>query len=455
MIPFVLLAQMAAAVPPAPLRFGHFGEVAVYRPAVQATATALFFSGDGGWNQGVQDMARNLAQSGTLVLGIDTPRFLRALDASGASCAYLAGEAEALSQFGQKALGLPAYGPPMLVGYSSGAALVYATLAQAPDNTFLGGVSIGFDPALPMRTALCERNGLTTTYVPKHRRRIVQPVAHLPAPWIVLQGTIDHDWPVDSAATFAAAVPGTDFVRLPHVGHGFSEQANWMPQFKEAVARLAPHDPESAAPPGLGGLPVIELPDPGDTATDYFAVVLSGDGGWASLDKQIAQELVRAGVPVVGFNSLQYFWNRRTPDESAGDLERVIRHYQQVFHRQAVVLVGYSRGADVLPLMVSRLPAGLIADIRLVALLGLEHQTSLEFRVGDWLGAQPDAAYPLLPEVKKLQGTRLLCVYGSREKDTLCPALPAGLAEVVRLDGGHHFDGDYRGLAQMVLAHAR
>ena len=437
------------------LRYGRFGPVAVYRPPGTPTRTAIFFSGDGGWKQGVEEMAHALAESGTLVLGVDTPRYFHAIDRAGDRCTYLAGDAEELSQYAQKQLGLPAYQIPLLVGYSSGAATVYATLAQAPANTFQGALSLGFDPELPTRTALCDRNGLTTSPTPNGEERVLRPVTSLPGPWIVLHGSQDRVWPADSARAFVQAVPQGEFVYLPGVGHGFSVTDNWMPQFKEAVARLTPLV-TAAAPTAaeIANLPVTELPVPG-SATDYFAVVLSGDGGWASIDKQIGDELTRSGVPVVGFNSLQYFWSRKTPDQGASDLERIIRYYQAAWHKQGVVLVGYSRGADVLPLMASRLPAGQLDRVRLIAFLGLQHTTDLEFRLADLLSARSQTLYRLLPEVQKLAGRPMLCVYGSKEGDTLCPDLPAGLAEVVELGGGHHFDGDYRGLARLVLDHVK
>jgi type IV secretory pathway VirJ component len=438
----------AAAV--APLHFGRFGDIAVYRPAGTPVATAVFFSGDGGWNQGVIDMASSMAHAGTLVFGVDTPRYLKAVDAAGDRCSYLAADAEALSQYGQKELQLTAYSPPLLIGYSSGAGLAYAALAQAPDNTFQGALSIGFDPELPTHTALCERNGLTSTVAARSGHQLLHPVSRLPAQWIVLQGEADQVWPADSAAAFVTAVAGAELVRLPRVGHGFSVQTNWMPQLKDALQKLAPRPVVAAAPADLGDLPVVDVPTPNPTA-DYFAIILSGDGGWASIDKQIGDEMAQAGVPVVGFNSLQYFWHQRSPDEIAADLERIIRHYQSALHRDKVVLIGYSRGADVLPLMASRLPGAMLDQVRLMAFLGIEHETNLEFRLGDWLAAQHQASYKLLPELQKLAGRPMLCLYGAKEGDTLCPDAPAGLMDVVKLEGGHHFDGDYRALARLIM----
>ena len=57
----------------------------------------------------------------------------------------------------------------------------------------------------------------------------------------------------------------------------------------------------------------------------------------------------------------------------------------------------------------------------------------------------------MVPEVEKLRGLRLLCVYGADETDSSCPRLPPSLARIERLSGGHHFGGDYAALARLVL----
>ena len=65
-----------------------------------------------------------------VVFGIDIRRFLRSLEAS-RGCAYPAGSLEELSRAVQQYRRLPGYRRPMLVGYSSGATLVYAALVAA------------------------------------------------------------------------------------------------------------------------------------------------------------------------------------------------------------------------------------------------------------------------------------------------------------------------------------
>ena len=88
----------------------------------------------------------------------------------------------------------------------------------------------------------------------------------------------------------------------------------------------------------ISDLPLVELPT--SKTSDLFAVMISGDGGWRRIDRKVTDELRAGGVPVVGFLTPDYFRTRRTPDESACALERVIRHYQLQWRRSKVILIG-------------------------------------------------------------------------------------------------------------------
>ncbi len=186
---------------------------------------------------------------------------------------------------------------------------------------------------------------------------------------------------------------------------------------------------------------------------DLLGVIYSGDGGWAGLDREVARALSAQGIPVVGVDSLRYFWTARTPEGGAGDLARLLRHYLSAWKREKVLLVGYSFGADALPFLASRLPADLAERVRLLALIGPSHDASLEIHVAEWLGGGK-GEYRLLPELKKLAGRPLLCLYGQKDGDSLCPDLPKGQGQAAQLPGGHHFGGDYESVARLLLASA-
>jgi type IV secretory pathway VirJ component len=200
--------------------------------------------------------------------------------------------------------------------------------------------------------------------------------------------------------------------------------------------------------------PVVELPAKG--AGDRFAIMLTGDGGWRRIDVKVTDVLRANGIPVAGFITSTYFRTKRTPDESACALEKMIRTYQQKWHRPKVILIGYSRGADVLPFMINRLPADVRASIQLVALLGLEPTIDFEYQPSWSLAPRHHhEQFAVLPETQKLRGTNVLCVYGEKEKDSLCPQLDRAQFTIVRQPGKHHFAGHYSDVAKAILNAAR
>ena len=458
----------AAAPSTETLSYGRFGTVWLYRRTPHPAHVALFFSGDGGWNLGVVDMAQILADTDTLVVGISVPYYLGKVNASSESCTSSAVDLELLSKYVQKKLGFPSYEPPVLVGYSSGATLAYAALVQAPPTTFKGAISMGFCPDLPLKHPFCPGHGIASDPDPNPKVKgiVFRPASTLEQPWVAFQGTIDQVCNKDDVVKYTARVKNGRTVLLPDVGHGFSRANKWAPQFREAFrgivqdkgpdkAQDKPQDKTATAKnaPPVTGLPLIEVPTrtPGGKT---LAVILSGDGGWAGIDRDVAAALAAKGIPVVGWNSLQYFWTARKPDEAARDLERIVRHYLAAWDRSEVLLVGYSFGADVLPFFANRLPADLLGRVRLVALLGPGKTADFEFHVTDWLGGG-SKGQPVLPEVRKLGGhPPVLCLYGSKESDSLCPQIAAPLGKAQVLPGAHHFGGDYDALAALILKEA-
>jgi type IV secretory pathway VirJ component len=201
----------------------------------------------------------------------------------------------------------------------------------------------------------------------------------------------------------------------------------------------------------VADLPLVEVPAPAGR-TDLAVVLLSGDGGWAALDAELARAMAAQGCPVAGLSSLRYFWKARSPDGAARDLARICRHCLGAWQARRLVLVGYSFGADVLPFLVNRLPPDLRARIPLVALVGLGDSACFEFHLSEWLGRGPRGPdLPVLPELRRLRGTRILCLDGAQDPGRLGGDLGPGPARRVLLPGSHHFNGDYRGLARVIL----
>jgi type IV secretory pathway VirJ component len=477
--------------PPAPpanaahLSHGRFKDLLVYKSAGAPTSFVLFLSGDEGWNSATDAMARQLVQQGAMVAAIDWARFKANLEADGDECLFPDGDLENLSHFVQAYFHVPTYLTPMLVGVSSGAAMAYAVLAQAPSNTFAAALTLGFCPNFNLQKPLCKGSGLDFTHDVHGQGVELLPIKDLGNPWVDLHGESDRRCPVSVARTFISQVRGAAIVPLTQVSHDFSSPHEWMPQYTAGFNALAAHNAAArAAPPpaSLSDLPIVEVPAqpiaaetssapaqttsapagaagsnapaPAAAPSDVFAILMSGDGGWAGIDQAVAAALSARGIPVVGLDSLRYYWTARTPSGVASDTDRMIRYYLAHFGKQRVLLIGYSQGADVLPFAVNRLPEATRAHVALTAVMGMSEHALFEFHLSSWV-SDSNSGPATLPEISRITGMPVLCIYGADEDDSLCPKLDPSKYILVKLKGGHHFDGDYANLAHQILAAAK
>jgi type IV secretory pathway VirJ component len=438
-----------AAANPTRLSHGRFKELLVYAPPAQASSFVLFLSGDGGWDATATGYAEQLAGQGAMVVGIDLKAFNAMLDADGSQCVFPDGDLENLSHFVQAYFHSATYLAPTLMGISEGGSMAYAVLAQAPKDTFAAALSLGFCPTLSLDKPLCKGSGLQSS-----RRALgggvnLAPIKSLGDPWVVLHGANDASCPATVARDFVAQVHGAAIAMLPQLQPRAVNAAFATLSARNLNRKVAP------TPAALSDLPVVEVPaQPNTPSSDTFAIIMSGDGGWAGLDQEIAAALSAKGIPVVGWDSLRYYWTARTPDGLAADTDRMIRYYLAHFGKKRVLLIGYSQGADVLPFAVNRLPADSKAQVALAAILGMSEHALFEFHVSSWI-SDSDSGPATLPEVNRISGIPVLCIYGEDEHDSLCPQLDTKKFNVLKVKGGHHFDGNYASLAAQILSAAK
>lgn len=192
----------------------------------------------------------------------------------------------------------------------------------------------------------------------------------------------------------------------------------------------------------IAALPLIELPA-ASNQNDILAIILSGDGGWADLDKVFGGAFQQRGISTVGFDCFKYFWTTRQPAEVSRDMEAVLRYYLPAWGKKRVLLVGYSFGACWLPFLVNRLPADLLPQVQLCVLLGPSSFVNVEVHLRDWMGDElRPGALKVLPEALLID-LPVLCVWGQEEKDSICPLLTGARVKQLRMPGGHHFDYQY------------
>ena len=447
----MLLAQAGPALAADPLAFGPFGELILRGRLTKPSMVAIVISDDTGWGETEEELAKVAAGAGALVVGVDAKRYFAHVTRKGyePNVSY---ELESMSKYVQKSLGLPRLTPPVLMGHGAGAGIVYASLAQAPAVTFPGGVGLGFRPELKLGQPFGFGRGLTWTRTAGGIR--YEPFTKGAMHWTAVQAENDPALSGPALRAFSHGMEDALTAVLPGAT-GYSDPAAWRPAVSQALAARAGDAP--ARNPrdrgDVGDLPLVTVPAQG-AASDTLAVFVTGDGGWAGIDKDIAAILARRGIGVVGLDSMKYFWTRRTPEEAGADLARIMRRYLADWNATRVVLIGFSLGADALPPMINNLPDDLRRTVSQTTLLAPSRYVELEFHVSDWLHddeASQDIA--LLPEVRRLAPMPLLCVYGQEEKASLCHDLKSGEATVTALPGSHHFKGDYARVAELILKH--
>jgi type IV secretory pathway VirJ component len=222
------------------------------------------------------------------------------------------------------------------------------------------------------------------------------------------------------------------------------------------AAPASAQTPRASVIDDLSKLPITEMPAQPDTG-NTVAIFLTGDGGWASLDKQVVAEMRAHGIAVVGLNTRPYLSKKKTAAEIGNDLTRISRHYVAAWNRPRLAIVGYSRGADLMPFGIAGMPADIRNRIVLLGLLGLGTRAGFEFHFEDiFLAVKRPTDQLTLPVLNQLKGMKMLCVFGSDEKESGCrDAAPGLITRKVELPGGHHWDNDYKAVGDLVVEEIR
>ncbi|MGN7753796.1 AcvB/VirJ family lysyl-phosphatidylglycerol hydrolase [Sinorhizobium sp. 22678] len=404
-------------------------------PKEAPSGAVVLLSDAGGWTEREDAVARKLSSEKALVIGIDLKAYLAALARDDGDCVYTVSDIESLSQQVQRAADSGAYRPPIVAGVGAGGTMALAIAAQSPAATI--GRTLAVDPeegiALPKQ--LC-------TPAEKIRKgdRMVYGLTDgaLPDPVTVISSPSASPAGREHVAALAAKHPDVEI------------QASDEDVYAALSGTLAGYIQQEDDGNNPFGLPLTVLD--AKPTRDTMAVIYSGDGGWRDIDKEVGNALQQQGVPVVGVDSLRYFWSERQPQATADDLARVITYYGKRWNVRNVVLIGYSFGADILPRTYNLLAPATRARIRQVTLMALSHRADYKISVLGWLGADGEGnAGDPVDDIKAIEPPLVQCIYGTDEEDDACPDLKSSGIEVVPIEGGHHFDGDYAALTRRVL----
>jgi type IV secretory pathway VirJ component len=418
-----------------------------YAPPAGTTLDGLviLISDNQGWDAAATALAQHLAGQGNAVIGLELPVYRAALAHEDHECTLVTRDLETTARDIEETLPFSQYRPPVIVGIGAGAGIAYAAAAQVMPNTFTAAIGLRFDPTFDVGHKMC----LPLEPTPAGAPLRYGPVANRDTIWFLAPTAPFFFTP---SAAFAAPDGGLEpFVAGMPTAHPIMDKTDDVAVVDAAMGEIAKF---GKAESSVDGLPIVELPPTAGQAGQHPLVVFySGDGGWRDIDKKIGGYLSDQGYFVVGIDSLRYFWRKKEPEAMAADLDRLIRHYAKQAQGNGILLAGYSFGADIIPFMVNRLAPDTRAQLRLVSLLGVSHHASFEIRLADIVGGTNTDGPPTLPELLRMKGIPIQCVFGEEEHDSVCsqPELDA-LVTRVEMNGGHHFDGDYRHTADLIIA---
>jgi len=446
-----MIAVLLALVPAAhaatvPVHFGLFGTVHTATPPGELRRTVVLVSDSGGWDARAESLASGLADDGALVFGVDLPAYLKQMESINDKCSFPAAHFEEMSDWMQRNQKVEKFIYPVLVGDGAGATFAYAVDAQAPKGTFAALITLGWDAGLRLAKPLCKGDAGVASAPDGRGEFRVAPVARLPNPWLpqplapgARSNSLAQKLPAWAKRVLAAPRAGAQ-----DAGAALAADIAWL---------TTPVQDTPALPEDVADLPLIEVPAQG-TFANRVAIVLTGDGGWAGLDVAVADQLARRGIVVVGFNTLKYFWQTHNPEQAADALTRVIGHYGARHPQADFVVIGYSFGAALAPVVINRLPEAARTRVAAQVLISPDAEAVFEIHVGDWFGnTHHEGALPITPEIARSK-VPVICVHGDEEgADSFCQTLTGKPnVRLLALPGGHHYNGDYDKLGAGIAA---
>lgn len=190
----------------------------------------------------------------------------------------------------------------------------------------------------------------------------------------------------------------------------------------------------------ISDLPVVPYPAKVNDPQKPLVIYLSGDGGENSFSKSLLQQVNDKGYAAVLFNSQKYFWSKKTPEQTASDVEKVITYYRTQWKAQRIIILGYSFGADVAPFVATRLSKDTYASVKDIVLLSPSNATDFEVHVSQLFGKSKSVGRSVPDEINRIIQKPLLIIQGEDETEKIEPKMLKVSNRLITLKGGHRYD---------------
>ena len=422
----------------------RFGKVYIHKLSDSPHNVAILISGYAGRKYGEAELAGVFSGMNTLLIEVDIPRYFNSLRERGRGCWMVSPDFVELATAVEKKYNFEGYVPPVIMGYSEGATLAYGILAQARPETFIGGISLGFCPAIEIPEMLCQVNGLTGEVITAGKSYYLNPNPRLGNPWIVLQGKKDTICDSKSVVSFVKKTSEAELILLQSTGRDFSRISEFKTQWKDAFSKLITRyntsQAISAQGTRLSRIPYILTKEKTEITDGTVALFFSGDGGWYGFEQNIADKIALLGIPTIGIDTKRYFWNKKTPQETANDMAALLYYYGKEWNKTRFTLVGYSQGAEIVPFVVNLLPENLKSRISSVVMLSPATYTDFEIHITNMLGlGSRQNKFNVVDEILRIKNVPALCIFGEGEKTPVPHLLQDSRVKTVFIPGDHHY----------------
>lgn len=178
---------------------------------------------------------------------------------------------------------------------------------------------------------------------------------------------------------------------------------------------------------------------------------LSGDGGFNTFTKDLCASLNSNGYDVVALDSKSYFWEKKTPEQTAVDINNFLTRKTNGRQNQQIVLIGYSFGADVLPFVLNRLSKSIRNKVTVSFLIASSGSTDFEVHWSDMFGPGQKRSMDVLTEINKLYNDKIVTISSTEEQGLNARKITIKKVIAETLPGGHHFDGDTGEITKKIM----
>jgi type IV secretory pathway VirJ component len=427
-----------SAITPDSLYVEPFGKLYVHNISPTPENIVLVFPGNMTDRHDIVNIADEIASAGNVVVVVDMVHYFHEKGKRQEECTRIVTDFVDLGIMIEKRFRFQEYRPPILLGFSEGASFVYALLAQSHRNTFIGGISAGFCDKVTFPIKLCEVNGLQLKTDKSDGVITLQPYQGQENHWMVINTGTDRLCKYDPS-DFVRKTSGAELITLP--GKGQNVLASVC---RDLVKRLSGNYEICVTKDNSGekikDLPIFIIKPKFPGAESPIALLISGDGGWYSFEQSICDRLAESGVISLGMDSRKYFWKRKTPEETAADVAKVLTFYGDRLGKERFVLIGYSLGSEIVPFIYNRLPREIKEKVQSAILLSPDETTDFEIHISNMLGmGNRQNTYNVPEEIRKMNRLKTLIIFGAGEKSPM-PGILEGSGAIIReLPGDHHY----------------